>query len=243
MHDARTARPRRCLILLPGFDGTGRLFAPLQKVLDPHIETTAISYPTDKIFGYDSLCEHVARQLPDREFAIVAESFSGPIALEIARRKPEGLKLVILSASFVRNPRPILLRAASLLFGFLRPRLSVPVWAIREFLLGRNAPLERCHEVQELQHVVEQDVIAFRLQEIIRVNVVAALSSCRVPLIYLNATEDRILGKETWRTLVSAKPDTQVFHVPGPHLLLQASPNLCARHIVDAANSVVWAED
>jgi len=243
MHNARTARPRKCLILLPGFDGTGLLFAPLQQALDPHFETTVISYPTDRALGYDDLCDHVGRELPDREFAIVAESFSGPIALEIANRKPKGLKAVILSASFVKNPRPILLRVATFLVGLWPPQPTIPAWVIRALLLGRNASAERCRELQELQRIVDPSVIAYRLREIVRVNAIAALRNCSVPLFYLNATEDQILGKEALRTLARARPDMTVFHVPGPHLLLQASPDLCACHIGVALNDVDWSMD
>lgn len=243
MHDARTARPHKRLILLPGFDGTGLLFAPLQHALDPDIETTVISYPTDRALGYDSLCQYVARELPDQEFAIVAESFSGPIALELARQKPSGLKGVILSTSFVKPPRPILLGVMRLLFALWRPRIPVPAWAIRVFLLGKNAPPENCSEIQALQRIIDPHVIDRRLRAVANVDAVAALKQCPVPLFYLNATEDRILGKEALRVLTIARPDIRVVHVRGPHLLLQASPDLCARHIVDAVNSVVWSKD
>ena len=242
MQNPRSARPRKCLILLPGFDGTGRLFAPLQQALDPHFETIVISYPTDKALGYDALCNHVERQLPDRDFAIVAESFSGPIALKLASRNPKGLKAVILSASFIQNPRPVLLRAASILFGLWRLRSTIPAWAIRAFLLSKNAPRERCHAMQDLLRIIDPNVVAFRLREVVKVDATAALANCPVPLFYLNATEDRILGKKALRVLADERPDMTVFHVPGPHLLLQASPDLCARNIESALNCVDWPE-
>jgi pimeloyl-[acyl-carrier protein] methyl ester esterase len=242
MHNAHTMHPRKCLILLPGFDGTGRLFGPLQQALDPHFETTVISYPTDRALSYDALCDHVSRALPGRDYAIVAESFSGPIALEIASRNPGGLKAVILSASFVKNPRPVLLQAARVLFELWHLRSKIPAWAIRAFLLGENAPPEHCCAIQDLLRIVDPNVIAFRLREVVKVNAIAALTQCPVPLFYLNATEDRILGKEALRTLAVARPDMTIFHVPGPHLLLQASPDLCARHIDIAVNSVDWSE-
>ncbi|MFT5181924.1 MAG: pimeloyl-ACP methyl ester carboxylesterase, partial [Alphaproteobacteria bacterium] len=98
--------PNRTLILLPGLDGTGRLFTPLQKALDPNFQTLVFSYPPDDQLGYDGLCSKVERELPETPYVIVAESFSGPIALEIASRKPPGLQALVLSASFAENPRP-----------------------------------------------------------------------------------------------------------------------------------------
>jgi len=243
MHNAQAMHPHKTLILLPGLDGTGRLFTPLQKALDPHFETTVISYPTDRTLGYAALCERVGRKLPDRHHAIVAESFSGPIALEIASRKPKGLKAVILSASFATNPRPALLSMLSLLFRSWCLHLGIPVWLIRAFLLGNSASPELCHEIQDLLKIVDPNVIASRLREIVKVNAVAALKNCPVPIFYLNASDDRILGKGTLKGLVAERPDMRVIQVPGPHMLLQALPDVCALHIKSAVRGLNWLED
>lgn len=53
------------IILLPGLDGTGVLFKPL------------VGFVLDR--------------LPDSEFVLLGESFSGPIALRVAARKPAGV--------------------------------------------------------------------------------------------------------------------------------------------------------
>ncbi|NUN50811.1 MAG: pimeloyl-ACP methyl ester esterase, partial [Candidatus Brocadiae bacterium] len=46
MPNAATIRP--VLILLPGLDGSGRLFAPLLAALGTGIEARAIAYPPDR---------------------------------------------------------------------------------------------------------------------------------------------------------------------------------------------------
>ncbi len=76
---------RLATILLPGLDGTGDLFAPLLEVFPETLEPFVISYPPDQLLGYRELEEFVAAKLPaDRDFAIVAESFSGPLAARLA---------------------------------------------------------------------------------------------------------------------------------------------------------------
>src|SRR6266849_3187287 len=103
----RWGRPRRCtvkddetrealgmelqpdvaLVLLPGMDGTGRLFGRFLRALPPAYSPIVVGYPADKVITNDALVEHVQRFLPvDKPFALIAESFSGPIALRVATR-------------------------------------------------------------------------------------------------------------------------------------------------------------
>src|SRR4051794_21410907 len=99
------------VFLLPGLDGTGRLFAPLLRVLPSDVQTTVVSYPPDECRSYRELCEHVAALLPtDEPYIILAESFSGPIAVRIAAASPQSLRAVVLCASFVYVPRYFVVR-------------------------------------------------------------------------------------------------------------------------------------
>ncbi len=97
---------RHVLVLLPGLDGTGRLFAPLRRELGPHFDSMVVAYPADRLRNYDELSADVAKQLPSSQFTLVAESFSGPVALKVAARNPPGLVAVVLCASFAACPRP-----------------------------------------------------------------------------------------------------------------------------------------
>src|SRR5258706_2862593 len=91
-------------LLLPGMDGTGRLFTPLGRALGPRFETRVIAYPRDRVLTYGELGAQIA--LPRGPFVLVAESFSGPIAIALAASRPPGLVGLVLAASFARSPRP-----------------------------------------------------------------------------------------------------------------------------------------
>ena len=96
------------LILLPGLDGTGELFAPLVAHLGADIETRVVAYPPDGSQRYTDLLEYVRASLPvDEPFVLLGWSFSGPLALMIAAEHPENFRGVILCASFQSNPRPL----------------------------------------------------------------------------------------------------------------------------------------
>src|SRR5450755_3555099 len=95
------------LVLLPGLDGTGKLFAEFVQVLSPKVECVVVAYPKDQPMGYGELEGLVVSALPNnRPFVLLGESFSGPLAIRIAARAPKGLVGLILSVTFAKNPYP-----------------------------------------------------------------------------------------------------------------------------------------
>jgi pimeloyl-ACP methyl ester carboxylesterase len=109
---ASAARPFT-LVLLPGLDGTGVLFEPLLDALPEHVAPRVVAYPVDRLLDYQELAPLIAARLPKGEpFVLLGESFSGPLALMAAERRPPGLLGVILCATFVTSPAPYLPRRA-----------------------------------------------------------------------------------------------------------------------------------
>src|SRR3981081_958267 len=97
------------LLVLPGMDGTGQLLQPFVEAIGARARCTICAYPTHTALDYDQLTKLVEQSVPRNEpWVILAESFSGPIAVKIAAANPRGLKGVILCASFVKNPLPLL---------------------------------------------------------------------------------------------------------------------------------------
>ena len=127
------------LVLLPGLDGTGQLFAGFVRVLGTGVETQVLSYPKEKPLGYQELEALARASLPtDRAFVVLGESFSGPIAIRIAADPPSGLVGVILCGTFVRNPYPLLGWAGPLASWF--PVKSLPRWARAPIMWGSMSP-------------------------------------------------------------------------------------------------------
>jgi pimeloyl-[acyl-carrier protein] methyl ester esterase len=78
------------LVLLPGLDGTGKLFAAFVRALGAGVESRVVGYSPDEPLGYEELELKVRAQLPlDRSYVLLGESFSGPIAMRIAARARE----------------------------------------------------------------------------------------------------------------------------------------------------------
>jgi pimeloyl-[acyl-carrier protein] methyl ester esterase len=149
--------PKR-LVLLPGLDGTGELFAGFLRVLPTSLDTTVVSYPTNIFLPYSELLQLVRDAVPKAEpFVLLAESFSTPLALKYAATSPPNLAAVVICAGFARSPimgwSGFVKAVAKPWFFKLRPPQSV----LEYFLVGRNPPPLLIHTLrQTLQRVSSQ---------------------------------------------------------------------------------------
>lgn len=225
------------LILLPGMDGTGELFQPLITALDGRFELIVLRYPVDQPLDYPALQALVRQALPQtRPFVVLGESFSGPIAVAIAAANNPLLKGLVLCCSFVCNPRPRLGRLSFLLK--LLPLARAPLGAISTVLLGSFAtPALRQSLAQAVAQVAPR-VMQARLRAVVAVDVSQALRASRVPLLYLRASQDRLVPTRAGERVASLRPDAQMVTLDGPHCLLQAAPDEAAQHLTRFLQSV-----
>lgn len=211
------------LVLLPGLDGTGSLFAPFLKALPRELAVSVISYPTDLPLDYSALEDFAARRLPPAgQLILLGESFSGPIAIAMAARLPDRVCGLILCCSFALNPRPALAVLAP--FVALARSLRLPFGPTTRLLLGASAPDEVRELLIESVARVTPAVLHGRLSSIIAVDVRAALRSITVPVRYLQADADRLVPATAARIAKQVCAQMQLVSIKGPHALLQDSP-------------------
>ncbi|HEV2611533.1 MAG TPA: alpha/beta hydrolase, partial [Noviherbaspirillum sp.] len=119
------------IVLLPGMDGTGKMFAELAAHLDGEMRSVIVPYPTDLSLSYRELEDLVRAALPENEpFILLGESFSGPVAISLAASEPAGLIGIILCCTFTRNPLP-----------FLRPlKWLIPILPINAGIVALGMP-------------------------------------------------------------------------------------------------------
>lgn len=223
------------LVLLPGMDGTGELFAPLIAELGADIETLVVRYP-NRAMDY---AEHeaIARAaLPDRPFVLLGESFSGPVAISIAATAPSGLQGLILSASFARCP----LRFIQL-FGPALASLALPpppAFLTQPYLMGRFAtPALRAAYRGSLRQASAR-TLAARLRAIARVDVSQNMRQVAVPTLYLRAREDSVVPAGTGDALLTMAQQGRLVDIEAPHMLLQGNPVAAAQSILDFLSDV-----
>jgi pimeloyl-ACP methyl ester carboxylesterase len=211
-------------ILLPGLDGTGRLFQRFIAAAPAACAVQCLRLPEDRPRGYPELAEWIHDQLPDKPVAIVAESFSGPLALLVANRCPY-VVAVVLCASFMQPPLPAFLGNLPNFFWSRPP----PAIILRLFLTGGDLAL-----AQAVRHALSgtrPDVLAARIAAALSVDVTAQLRTLSQPLLCLSATHDRIIPATCTETIRAIKPAAHFAEIDAPHLLLQSCPSEAWRYI------------
>ncbi len=206
------------VVALPGLHGTVGLFGGLLRERPDDVELMTIGYPVDRQMTYVQLTDFVLDKLPrDREYTLLAESFSGPVALRLTRAaKP---RLVVLCASFVRSPlsKAFACLPLTTLFSF-----SPPVSLVSRLLAGGDQKLGRA--VREELRLASPRVLADRVREILGVDVSHEARDCRCPIVYLRATSDRVVPADAAAELQALNADTVVIDIAAPHLVLQTAP-------------------
>jgi pimeloyl-ACP methyl ester carboxylesterase len=219
------------LVLLPGLDGTGLLFEPLVQVLPTHLSPVVISYPSDQAQSYSELVKVVKQQVPSKEdYVVLAESFSGPVAIEMAATHPANLKALVLCATFVSNPA---LLPQVMSFLLCRPffALEPPRVFVSRYFLGEEPPVYLVETFRRAKRSVRPKVLALRMRSVVNADVRKAFAACRLPILYLRARQDRLVKPRSLVEMQRIKPEMTAIGIDGPHLLLQRQPAKCVEAI------------
>lgn len=218
------------LILLPGMDGTGELFAPLLAELPIELRVSVVRYP-DRAAGYDDHVDVARAELPrDAPCVVLGESFSGPVAVRLAAEGRANLCGIILCASFLTSPNR-LLRALRPLTPLASPKL-LPGFVARHSLLGRFATpalrdLHRC----AMRHVSSAALTA-RLRAMADIDVREAMRRLEIPSLYLRGTADRVVARHFGDEILATAGQGRLIDFDAPHFLLQTRPREAADEIL-----------
>lgn len=215
------------LLLLPGLHGTTDLFSPLLTALSSLSLDVAVSIAEFPFEATDYPHVEAAVRLPEGRIALLAESFSGPLAIRLAvRLKAEGrLSALILVATFARSPIQWF------------PWWLIPKWApvpplaiVVRLLLGSDADPERVRELAIVIKSIPRNTALARLRTVARCDERARLLQLiGVPTLYLQARDDLVVGPQGCADFVLLKPRIHVLNAP--HLVLQTRAMECAQTI------------
>ena len=225
------AAARTTALLLPGIDGSGRLYAPLLAAAPRRLAPIVLSYPPDEPLGLDALVARVRAALPRGRFVLVAESFSGPVAIRIAAERPPGLVALVLAATFLHRPLSPLLHPLRGLVGARMFGLRMPAPLVRHFMAGHDAPDALVADVQAAVAAVRADVLALRALESQRDDVRDELAAVVAPLHLLDPARVRLNRTDVVKDVLAVRPDAEVALIDAPHMVLQRAPHACLARI------------
>ena len=212
------------VVILPGLDGTGKMLSVFVDKFETKHSVKVINYPTDETLSYSELTKLVLSQLPTGEpYIVIAESFSGPIAVKLATEASNHLKGIIFAASFLKNPTFIPIKfgtlskalplKSSILLNLVRP-LTFGKWA------SKSLQMLLVNAIKEVSHTV----LAHRLKEVIATDELSTFSRLTLPMLYLRPTADRLVSKSASLEMKAQNNKLTIKDVEGSHFILQTNP-------------------
>ena len=209
-------------LLLPGMDGTGRLFDSFSATVPEGSSVDIASYPVDREMSYSDHAALVVDAFsPDEPFVIVAESFSGPIAVLAAATRLPNLAGIVLCNTFVYR---VAWHGFSYLPWAWLFRFPITTLTVGIHLTGFQHASKWVQRIRAANQPVLPNVRASRLRSALTVDVRNEFAALDVPVMYLRGLQDRLVFSSCVRQATAARPSTTVVQVPGPHLLLQVEP-------------------
>lgn len=217
-------------VILPGMDGTSEFLVDFAKELGKYCRVLKVAYPEDRPLDYPALIEIVRPHLPtDEPHFIIGESFSGPIALCIAAENPKNLVGTVLCCSFARSPGPGLGALSWLSRNY--PSRFIPTALVGFLILGRWFTPERRMLLSTIIRRIPSSVWASRLRSMANIDLSSIKGRISTPVLYLAATEDRLVGKAEIAYLKELIPQLQEYELEAPHFLLEVQPAKAAEKI------------
>ena len=219
---------RTKIILLPGLDGTGHLFQWLTPYLDD-MDVQVESLPTEGPQDYTSLTAWFAERLPKNEpFVLLAESFSSPIAVQLAQQNAN-IQAVIFVAGFLSKPRRLSLRLAKRYLGkklLLRPWVK---WFGARWIFQKQATQDVLAAFYDCLHQLDNKILRARFSSISRLKPHPV--KLHQPCLYLRPHMDVLVTHNTLAEFVQTCPKLQVMGFDAPHFILQTQSHTAAQRI------------
>lgn len=225
----------RRFVVLPGLHGTTQLLDAFVSSAPHDARVEPVALPSECL-GYEALAARLAASLrltPDT--TLVAESFSGPLAILLAERS--SLAALVLCNSFAVRPYPQLLSRLPLAL-FARAPLPAPL--VRHYIVGSKASTSLVDQIRDAVAAVPYEILACRARSALEANVASNLARLRLPILYVRGSEDNLVREKSVRQVVTAAATpVSVARIAGPHLILKTAARESWRAIDEFVSRVV----
>lgn len=227
------------LVFMPGLDGTGLSYGPLGDAMPPDVSLTVIEYPADRELSFEEMVDIAYEQIPhDRPVVLIAESFSGPIAIHMAASLPCRVAGIVFCATFMKFQRRFLMTIARLVP--LKRLLMPPVPGFVLYVLcSERAALKKLSPLfRTIEKRLNPAVLTHRIRMLNEIDVIEESRLITVPCCYIQALQDRLVSRKSVRLFRENLRDITIKEVNGPHAILQSRPDECAVIIMEFAERV-----
>ncbi|QBX41309.1 MULTISPECIES: alpha/beta hydrolase [Pseudomonas] len=208
------------LVMVPCFAG-----APWQLNQLSHLQHRAmrtLRLPDD-VADLETLANFIVDQVKDLEcYVLVGDSYGAVASIAVATRQPKGLKGLVLSGGFAKNPitSPLLKTLAALAPFFPGPLYRQTTLRFHAAQLASSFDKEgeipwsaansRAFFIKQTPHKAYVN----RVRSIEKVDYTALLAKIDVPTLILTPEEDRLIGKEAAGILLNGIKGAQEVVMP-----------------------------
>ncbi len=204
------------LLMLPGMDGTGELLAGLAESLARERPTQVVAYPPDRQMGYAALADFVVAKAPPGRFAILGESFSGPVAIALAAKTPR-IAGLILASSFACSPVPRIFAP----FAQFLDLAWIPHFAAVAALLGPRAHPALSARLRAVLARLPKEVLRARAAAVFGCDARADLRRFDRPTLCLHGARDRLVSRACVAQTLECARLGEVAWLDAPHMALE----------------------
>ncbi|WP_426370354.1 serine aminopeptidase domain-containing protein [Pseudocolwellia sp. HL-MZ7] len=205
-------------------DGTGELFTEFLSHVDG--DYLVIPLPEHAPQDHASLAQVIYKQLPQQDYILLAESFSGGIVPELLKLGPIHIKGVIFVASFLSSPNKYLLPIAKRLP--IKALASSPISIIfhKLLFLGRGASKALVSNFVKVIKSIPDEILKNRL-EVMSKQVLPQVTF-ELPTLYIQALSDKLISANKSQEVSKIFNHIEFKTIAGPHFVLQTKPKECA---------------
>ncbi len=225
------------VIILPGIDGVAELRDEVAGCLSQKRPVSVVAIPVDGS-RYDVLADQIIALLPPHPFVLLGESFSGPLAIEIAARAPERVAGLVLAATFARNPWPRFLAAGTGLFDHRR----LPRFILEAALFGATGNPDVRQRLHDLLRDVPPKLIAERAAAALTADMRVRLRDLACPILCLHGRRDWLIRPGLAREIKAVQPRTELCWLDAAHMLLETHPKAVAVEIERFCRGIAQAQ-
>ena len=185
-------------LLIPGLDGTGRLFYRQIEALAKKYRVTPWAYAPGGDFTLSDLIRDLGRETAGEaphSILVVGESFGGLVAINYVLRYPERVRRLVLVNTFPHFRRRLRIRMARTLVGFLRFTFGhwIKNFVVDKALLREGILAEDRQRYQEVVRQVDLPAYRRRLQLVQETDLRLQIETITVTTVLLAAGRDKLV--------------------------------------------------
>lgn len=221
--------PPPTVVVFPGLDGTGTLTEAFADGDWQGHPVRIIPIPKEGPQDYPSLVAAISPSLPAGRLIVIGESFSGPLAMQVAAREKNRVNALVIVGGFCASPAPSGLALMPLRPLFL---MTPPAHLLKKFMVGPDAGKELVALLTSTLQSVPSTTFANRARVVLALVEEDCPVTPGLPVLLVQAQHDALISWEHQSRLERHFPEAQVTWIDSPHLLLATHPDPCRAAII-----------